>query len=74
VIYNITTEEDGKTRLQLGLNHAVTFDTDCGIEDIAGGVTLLIEQTVGVSAFDMVKDVAEQMGIIDKDGVIVANG
>jgi hypothetical protein len=51
--YEVTKDNEGHVRLQLGLNHGVTFDPDATLDDIVEGVEFLIQTVVGVSAFEL---------------------
>ena len=50
--YEIKTEEDGTVSLKLGLTHSVNI-RDSEMESIIGGVEMLIQNVVGVSAFEL---------------------
>lgn len=45
--------EGGEVQLQLGLNHFVTYAPDANVEAIVAGVENLINNVVGVSAFEL---------------------
>ena len=66
--YEVSRRDDGRVNLQLGLNHGVDFDPDCNIEEVAIGVTTLIERVTGVSSFEMIMAVAQEMGITEQNG------
>jgi hypothetical protein len=51
--YEVTKDEDGCVNLKLGLNHSVLFKPNVAIEDIVEGVETLIQNVVGVSAFEL---------------------
>jgi hypothetical protein len=65
--YEINTEEDGRVVLKLGLVHSVSFSKDMDLEGIIRGVEMLIEATVGVSAFELVTAVMLEFGKITED-------
>lgn len=51
--YEVTKDENGEVTLKLGLTHGVTFSSDVSVEDIVTGVETLIQNVVGVSAFEL---------------------
>jgi hypothetical protein len=50
--YVVKTLEDGKVDLTMGEN-GVTFDKDVSTDDVVTGVSLLIEQALGTSPFEL---------------------
>lgn len=44
--------EDGRISLQMG-NVAVDFPTDATIDDIVGGINILIDKILGISPFEL---------------------
>jgi hypothetical protein len=65
VKYETRTDEDGRAILKLGMNHEVSFEKGIDVEGIVGGVEMLIQTVVGVSAFELVGAVMEEF---TKDG------
>ena len=68
--YTVKKLEDGKVSLQLGLNHGVTFDADATPENVVTGVNVLIESVAGISAFEMARAVALELGLVEDEGVV----
>jgi hypothetical protein len=65
--YEVTTEDDGSVTLSLG-GFSVTFRKDVTAEDVANGVTVLIESAVGVSSFELALAVIQEL---NKERIVV---